>query len=203
MKHAIITLLSVALLASCGNPSKSDSDNADAAPLFNITRNPQKPTYIALRLLDRTDGDTSIVYAARGLYNQDTVGFTVAMDKDIPAGVNSDGSVNEDSGFKTGTITFIKSGPESDRFVAALATLWNVEGVTQMKAQPIQPLAFSSNRIPVDHNKPFTYGFKLFFQQNAPVPGEVFFTFDTYKKTIEFQEKDIQYRTQIVYAFAE
>jgi hypothetical protein len=203
MKNTLIMLLSVALLASCSNTPKSNGGSGEATPLFALTNNPENPNYLALRLLDRQDGDTSITYTARALYNQDTVGFTIQLSKDIPAGINSDGSVNEEVGFKTGAITFLRSGPESDRFAAALAALWNVEGIAKMKAQPVRPLAFSSNRAPVDHNKPFTNSFKLFFEENAAVPGEVFFTYDTYKKTIEFQEKDAQYRTQVVHAFGE
>lgn len=203
MKNTLIMLLSGVLLASCNNTPKSNGGSGEASPLFAMTNNPDNPNYIALRLLDRKDGDTAITYTAKALYDQDTVGFTIRLDKDIPAGINSDGSVNEEAGFKTGAITFLRSGPESDRFAAALATLWNVEGITRMKAQPVRPLAFASNRAPVDHNKPFTNSFKLFFAENAPVPGEVFFTYDTYKKTIEFQEKDTQYRTQIVHAFGE
>lgn len=202
MKYPVFTLLSAFILASCNAPTAGDG-GAGANPLFTIASNPEHPAYIALRLLDRTDGDTAISYAAKGLHNGDTVGFTVTLAKDIPAGVSADGTASNTTGFRTGTITFIKSGPESDRFVAALAELWQVEGASRMKEAPIQPLVFSSNRGPVDHDKSSTYSFKLFFDQDAPVPGEVFFTFDTYKKTIEFQEKDSLYRQQIVRSFAD
>ncbi|WP_262249138.1 hypothetical protein [Parapedobacter soli] len=202
MKQVFTILVGAALLASCGNASKNPDAN-DAAPLFEIVTNPSQPKYVALRISDRVDGDTSITYRALGLYENDTVGFNIELDKVIEAGVNDDGSVNEEMGFKTGAISFVRSGPESDRFVAALATLWNVGDVTQMKAAPVEPLVFSSNRSAVDYNKPFTYSFKLFFAPDSAVPGEVFFTFDTYKKTIEFQEKDIEYRSQIVHSLGE
>jgi|SRR5690606_25614454 len=204
MKQISILLLMLGIfLASCGNASKSGSESTDPIPLFEIVNNPEHPKYVALRLVDRLDGDTSITYIARGLHGKDTVGFNIELDSEISAGINPDGSVNEQTGFATGAITFIRSGPESDRFVAALATLWNVDDVTQMKTSPIEPLVFSSNRTAVDYDKPFTYSFKLFFAPDAPVPGEVFFTFDTFKKTIEFQEKDIQYRSQIVHSLGE
>lgn len=203
MKQVFIMSLSAIFLASCGNASKSGGEHTDPIPLFEIVNNPEHPKYVALRLVDRLDGDTSITYVARGLYGKDTVGLHIELDSKISAGINSDGSVNEQTGFTTGSITFIRSGPESDRFVAALATLWNVDDVTQMKTSPIEPLVFSSNRTAVDYDKPFTYSFKLFFAPDAPVPGEVFFTFDTFKKTIEFQEKDTQYRSQIVHSLGE
>lgn len=200
----IPTLLMLAIFfASCGNSSQTGSDNADAIPLFEMVNNPESPKHVALRLVDRADSDTSVTYVARGLYEADTVGFYIELDNDIAAGINADGSVNEGAGFTTGSITFKRSGPESDRFVAALATLWNVGEVTRMKPTPIEPLVFSSNRADVDYDKSYTYSFKLFFAPDLPIPGEVFFTFDTFKKTIEFQEKDTQYRSQIVHSLGE
>ncbi|MEC3880553.1 hypothetical protein [Parapedobacter sp. 10938] len=203
MKQVSTLLILAALAASCGNASKSDKGNPDTIPLFQIVNNPEHPKHIALRLVNRMDGDTSITYVAKGLYREDTVGFHIELDKQIAAGINTDGAVNEDSGFTTGSITFMRAGPESDRFTAALAELWHVDDVTRMKTTPVEPLVFSSNHIALDHDKSFTYSFKLFFAQDAPVPGEVFFTFDTFKKTIEFQEKDMQYRSQIVHSLGE
>ncbi len=197
----IVILLSAALLAACSNNPKSDSRGR--TPLVSITHSPENASYISLRLSDRTDGDATISFVARGLHNEDTVGFIVEVDKNIPAGIGSDGQVDEEAGFQTGSIRFVRSGAESDRFVSALAELWGVEGASQMKSQPIQPLVFSSNRVPVNLDKSFTYSFKLFFEEDAPVPGEVFFTLDTYRRTVEFQEKGTQYRSQIVQAFAE
>ncbi|MFB2117694.1 hypothetical protein [Parapedobacter sp. 2B3] len=203
MKHISILSLAAILLASCGNTSNSGDKKSDAIPLFEIVNNPEHPKHVALRLVGRTDNDTSVSYVAQGLYKGDTVGFHIELNHQIAAGINPDGSVNNETGFTTGLITFTRSGPESDRFVAALGALWNVGDVTQMKPGPVEPLVFSSNRAAVDHDKPFTYSFKLFFAPDAKVPGEVFFTYDTYKKTIEFQEKDTQYRSQIVHSLGD
>lgn len=200
---SILLVVLAASVAACSNASKTGSGETDAIPLFEIVNNPENPKHIALRLVDRTDGDTAISYVAKGLYGGDTVGFHIELDKEIVAGINADGSVNEENGFTTGTITFMRSGAESDRFAAALAELWNVDDVTRMKATPIEPLVFSSNRVNVDYDKSSTYSFKLFFAPDAPAPGEVFFTFDTFKKTIDFQEKDMQYRSQIVHSLGE
>lgn len=192
------------LLAACSNTSKTGSEsNSNTARLTSITHGAQNPAYITLRLLDRTDGETTISYAAKGLFNEDTVGFLIEVDKNIPAGIGADGQLDEKAGFKTGSIQFVRSGAESDRFVAALGELWNVNDAVRMKTKPVQPLVFSSNRSAVDLDKSFTYSFKLFFDADMPVPGEVFFTLDTYKKTIEFQEKDAEYRSQIVHSFSE
>ena len=204
MKQLFFSSALMAVLAvSCGNPSNTGSDQSDTMPLFEITNNPENAQNITLRLVERVDNDSTITYVARGLYETDTVGFNVEMSRQIAAGINSDGSVNEDAGFTTGTITFVRSGPESDRFATVLAALWNINDVSGMKAEPVTPLVFSSNRIDVDYDQSFTYSFKLFFAPDAPVPGEVFFTFDTFKKTINFQEKGEQYRSQIAHSFGQ
>ena len=199
----IVHLLPFALLLSCNNAPQSGSDQAEVIELFPITNNPSAPARIFLKLMDKAEGDTSISYVAKGLYQDDTVGFIVEVDKNIPAGINNDGSVNEEIGFKKGWITFKTLGVESDRFVSALAELWQVSDINKMATDPIQPLAFSSNRTAFDHSKPSTSSFKLFFDEDSRVPGEIFFTFDTYRRSIEFQEKDEQYRRTITRSFAE
>ena len=85
MKQICMIIFSGAMLISCGGTSESGNDKAEAIPLFEIADNPSRPTYIALRLMDRTDGDTSITYVAQGLYENDTVGFHIELDKKIPA----------------------------------------------------------------------------------------------------------------------
>lgn len=200
---SIAMLLSVFLISSCNNASTSDEDRTETARLFPITNNPENPSSIFLNLLDKTEGDTSVSYIAKGLYQDDTVGFIIEVDKNIPAGVNNDGSVNEEDGFKKGSVKFKKSGAESDLFVTALAELWQVDDIEKMKTEPIEPLAFFSNKKAIDLDRASTNSFKLFFNEDSTNPGEIFFTFDTYKRNIEFQEKDAQQRSAVARAFAE
>ncbi len=198
----MILLLSTFVASSCNNTSSSDGEPTETK-LYPIAVNPEHPNKIFLKLMDRTEGDTSISWMVKGLYHGDTVGFVIEVDKNIPAGITHDGYVDEQAGFNKGWIKFKKSGTESDRFAAALAELWQVDDIGGMTAETIQPLVFSSNKTAVDHSKPSTNSFKLFFNEDAPIPGEVFFTFDTYTRSIEFQEKDERYRATIVRSFAE
>jgi len=195
--------LSMILLAACNNASQSGGGQTDSLALVQVTNNPQNPTSIYLKLVNKTEGDTSISYQAKGLYQQDTLGFILEVSKQIPAGINKDGTVNQQDGFKKGSFTFKTSGAESDLFVSTLAKLWHVDSVSHMKSTPIQPLAFSSNKTSVDLNKLATNSFKLFFEEDSPTPGEIFFTFDTYKRSIEFQERDAENRFTIVHALGE
>ncbi|WP_134089985.1 hypothetical protein [Olivibacter sp. XZL3] len=205
-KWLFAMLLPIALLASCNNTPKNEragETETETAKLFPIASSPDNPSDIYLSLTDKKEGDTLISYVAKGLYQNDTVGFLVEISKNIPAGINKDGSVNENEGFKKGSITFKSLGPQSDAFLSALATLWKVDGVHKMKSTAIQPLAFSSNKRAFDPNKASTNSFKLFFDDGSADPGEIFFTFDTYKRSIQFQEKDAEQREAVVHALGE
>lgn len=200
MNRLTAILLSAILLSACNNTRTSGEGQGATVTLHPIRGSAGT---IFLKLLDRVDGDTSVTYPVKGLYKEDTVGFLLEVSKNIPAGVNEDGSVNQKDGFKKGVIRFKSSGAESDRFVSALAALWQISGVEKMKEDPVEPLVFSSNKKAVDPTKSTTYSFKLFFDENSSSPAEVFFTFDTYKRSIEFVEKDEQFRPAMVRAFSD
>lgn len=203
-KWLFVMLLPIALLTSCMNTPKNEGTNeAGSVKLFPIASSPDNPSAIYLSLMDKKEGDTLISYVAKGLYQNDTVGFLVEISKNIPAGINKDGSINEKEGFKKGSVTFKSLGAQSDAFVSALATLWKVDGIQKMKSTAIQPLAFSSDKRAFDPNKASTNSFKLFFNDESANPGEIFFTFDTYKRSIQFQEKDTEQREAVIRAFGE
>lgn len=197
-KSTSILLLFVAVLftAACSGNKTSEGDSTR---VLSLTGSGQYNKSIYLSIVDQSEQDTSFLYTVKGAFNGDTVGFYVAMDKNIPAGINEDGSVNQGDGFKTGTVKFIRSGEESDRFIAALASIWETEvGSTQFSEEAVQPLVFSSNKKAVDYSAPSTHNFKLFFDMNVEEPGEIFFTHDTYHQRIELQEKDSTYRQIIL-----
>lgn len=199
MKHSISMLLAVAMLSSCGNNSNPSDNTTETKKLFSM----ENPTSFFLNLVDKTEGDNSVSYVAKGLYQDDTVGLILELDKNIAVGINNDGSVNEEEGFQKGKVKFKTLGPESDRFVSALGNLWSIGGVSKMKGNAIEPLAFLSNKKPIDFDKASTSSFKLFFADESSDPGELFFNFDTYKQRIEFHEKDAEQRAAIIHAFGE
>lgn len=204
MNRSIASLLLLfVILSACNNTPTSGDHTASSGKAPSLSKTLKNPASIILDIVDKTAGDSTVAFVAKGLYETDTVGFIVEVSKDIPAGINNDGSVNEQDGFKKGSITFKRSGTESDRFVAGLAKLWQVTGSGKMKNQAIQPMAFFSNKKPINLDKASTSSFKLFFDDASADPGEIFFTVDTYKRSIEFQERDAQHRSAIVHALAD
>lgn len=199
MKQLSISALILAFgfMASCG--STEDTSTHTESEIMTFTGPSEKSLYLSI--VDQNEQDTSFIYKLSAVHNGDTIGFDLSMDKDIPAGVNTDGTVNEDNGFKTGTVKFIRSGEESDRLIQHLATLWAIDlENTSFSNSPVVPLTFSSNKDEVNHSSPATHSFKLFLNPDAREPGELFFTHDTYLRRVELQEKDSTYRLEILRA---
>lgn len=197
-----LLLISAIVISACNN--SSSSTDGSTVTLSAITTNTENPTSIFLGIVDKIEEDTAFSYITKGLFEGDTVGLVIEVAKDILPGVNADDSVNEADGFRTGSITFHSAGVESDAFVSALAKLWGLgDSIYTMTSSPVKPLVFSSNKVVVDHTKPTTSSYKLFFDPESRNAGEVFFTLDNYRRFVEFQEKDSIYRVKIMQAFVE
>ena len=213
-KTSTLILLSFALLSwsSCGNNSNSDSDqNEDSTQTasgssagvigqMNNNADAEKLNfYFHLNELDQTD--STIRFQAVSLFQSDTVGFEVEVAKQIPAGIGSDGAPDETNGFTEGHIRFLSSGEHSDNFVKSLGTLFKVQTSGKMTQDTIIPLVFSSNKEEVNLAENGTYSFKYFFENNVGAEAELFGVIDTYRRALEWTEKDSTYREAIISAF--
>lgn len=200
-----VIFLTLISFSACNQQSQSTDQPAEGElKLMEISQRANNLKSIFLSITDKLEADTAFLYTVRGVFNSDTVGFIVSLDKDIEPGVLTDGSVDERAGFKVGTVKFIGNGTESDRFVSALAQLWGIpDSIYQFSNEAVVPLTFSSNNQEVDQLSPSTSNFKLFFEPDAAEPGEVFFTLDTYLRTIEIQEKNDSYRMAIFQSLIE
>lgn len=203
MKHySIYWLLALFFLVSCNSGQQQQQDQQEEASseeIITLTGPAEKSLYLSI--VETMEQDTAYVYNVQAMHDGELVGFHVSLDKDIPAGLDEMGAVLEDDGFKTGTIKFLRSGEESDRFIQALASYWGMEvEESTFSNEPVLPLVFSSNKSAASYDKPATHNFKLFFHPDVDEPGEMFFTHDTYLRRVEFQEKDSTYREEILRA---
>ncbi|GAA4512642.1 hypothetical protein [Sphingobacterium thermophilum] len=187
-------------LSGCGNSSnKGQSDQGLPLEKFTNDKNAQKQ-YFFLRIVEENETDSSKVYVAKSVFDQDTVGMKVEVLKNIEPGVDGQGRPKE-SGFVKGAIKISSIGEESNALVRALSTIFGMESAGQMSSEAILPTVFSSNTVAVDLSKNATYSFKLFFENSVGDPAEVFATLDLYKKSFEMSEKDASFRPQWLAAF--
>ncbi len=191
-------VIATTLLASCGNSTDSQKSTEPSLATFTNNKEAEKQQ-LFLRIVDEAKTDSSVVYVAKSVFEQDTVGLQVEVMKGIKPGVNGQGQPIQE-GFVEGAIKLSSIGAESDALVKALASIFKTSSAGTMSTSVILPTVFSSNTVEVDLDKKSTYSFKLFLPNNVGEPAEVFATLDLYKRSFEIGEKDASYRAQIISA---
>lgn len=203
----VVCTLLTAVFVSCGSPSSTDKEeskegiNASAQELGQFVGTGTDNPSIYFYLQDTHETDSSVIYIAKSLHQQDTVGLQIEVSKDIPAGITAEGTADDKNGFKEGIIKFTSLGKESDAFVKALGELYKIPAKGGMASSPITPLVFSSNKKAVDLSNNSTYSFKLFFANNAGAEGEVFGILDLYRRLFELKARDAAQYERILSAF--
>lgn len=191
-------IIATSLLASCGN--SNDSQKSPELSLASFTNNKDADKQqLFLRIVNESKTDSSYIYTAKSVFEQDTVGLQVEVLNGIKPGVNGQGQPIEE-GFVNGAIKLSSIGAESDGLVKALASIFKMESSGTMSSTEILPTVFSSNTVEVDLSKKSTYSFKLFLDNTVGEPAEVFATLDLYKRSFELGEKDASYRAQFISA---
>lgn len=197
----IVGLLGISVLGlwSCNNSTNSGG-TTDGLTIQPLTNNPEaEKQYLFFRLTDPQETDSSMVYLAKSVFNSDTVAMQIEVRKGITPGVTND-NVPLDIGFSEGSIKMHSVGDASDKFVAALGSMFGLETVGKMN-EVVAPTVFSSNKVEVEFSNTGTYSFKLFFANELGEPAEVFAVLDMYRRAFEIEEKDPAQRAQWLSAF--
>lgn len=194
--------IGLVLVACTSRNNTNDSkESVDGLPLKQVINNKELANqHFYLSFTEQQETDTSIVYLVKSLFEDDTVGLQIEVNKDIQPGIDKDGKPTVD-GFTQGNIRISSIGIESDNFLKALSSTFDIPSTNKMTEKSIIPTAFSSNSEVVDLNKPGTYRFKLFLDNSEGDPAEVFAVLDTYRKIFELSEKDSSYRKLLISAF--
>ncbi len=203
--QAAAVMMLVATLTSCGNNQKGNEKTTEDALTANLaqfvaTSTTDNPA-VYLSLVKSTETDSSMVYIGKSLNDKDTLGLQIEITKDIPGGIFEDGNVNEDKAFQEGAIKFSSIGEESDRFVKAVATLYEQPVDNGMTDAILEPLVFSSNKTVVDLTGNGTYAFKLFFANSLGEEAEVFAELNLYNRSFKMWAKDAEQYPRILSAF--
>jgi len=203
--NQIAVLSALAFATACGNTNQNqqggDQSKKNNTPIVDLTIDGPVTNnkHLFLRIVDDVKTDSSRIYTARSVFKGDTVGFKVEVVNLIPAGIIND-QPSDDVGFTKGKIKISSTGAESDNFIKALGTIYEIPASGSFSNTTLVPTVFSSNKVNVDLDKTATYSFKLFLDQKSGEPAEMFFNVDTYKKSVEFQEKDPKFRAPFIAA---
>lgn len=152
---------------------------------------------IFLKIISETETDSSHIYISKGLYHGKTVGLKSEIKKEIKAGIVS-GQMNQE-GFARNGIKLITIGHESDELIKALSELYKFP-TTKPFTKSIIPISlFSLNEKAINLESKDYFKFKLFLAEDSEtLYGEIFFNIDLGKRIIEINEKDEDYRKNII-----
>lgn len=193
-------VIAISVLSSCGNSSTNDKEVKTTPSLEKFTNDKTaQKQQLFLRIVDESQTDSSHLYVAKSVFEQDTVGLQIEVLKGIKPGVNRQGRPVED-GFVKGAIKLSSIGAESDALVKSLASMFQTQSTGSFSNSTIEPTVFSSNTVTVDLSAKSTYSFKLFLDNSVGEPAEIFATLDLYKRSFEIGEKDASYRAQLISA---
>jgi len=128
------------------------------------------------------------------------LGMDVAIRKDIKAGFDAEMNLVKDHVYREG-VTFIRSGTESDRLIARIASLYGLphtggemvaketftaialhQGEIDLRADPVKVKLFGRDTEPIDENAYY----------------ESFFNLDLVNGFVTWNEKDQEYRKPLI-----
>lgn len=149
-----------------------------------------------LRIVKKEKSEDGYSFTAKGYFEDQTVGFKIFIKNNLQAGVIEDGLDQE--AFYSEAIIFKSIGEESNQFINALSKLYGLNNSSHFRKE-IKTTAFPLNSIVANLNQANYYKYKVFFEQDE-LYAELYINIDLKSEILEFHEKDITYREDILKA---
>jgi hypothetical protein len=153
-----------------------------------------------LKIVDLSETSTHYRFRLQASQGGKLVGMNVSVVKNIQGGFDATMNLNKANVYKRG-VTFYRSGPESDRLIAALASIYGDkkterqmvdeesftaialhQGELNMELEPIKIKIFGRDSEPLDENAYY----------------ESFFNLDLKNRLVFWNEKDPEYRKPLI-----
>ena len=183
----LLVLIMGIIFFSCSNINKSNIVNLD-----NLRTN-EGWVDMPLTVMNEKKTNDYYVYLAKGIYKDDTLGITIKLKNNIPAGIVNGELKNV---FLKNGIEFISNGTESDKLLQFMASKYGLSD-TNIKLKDKQIFTCANLNQSKPNYKSGVSRFKIFLEQDT-VYAELFVNFDFAKKTISFNEKDTEYRKPLI-----
>jgi hypothetical protein len=201
MKRLLLSVLLLPLLAWSATSMKTDSDGNPLLDQYSE----EGFVDCVLRIVDRSETRDHYRLRLQAAYAGQVVGMDVVIVKNIQGGFDSEMNLKKANVYRHGVV-FHRNGPESDRLVTALATLYGQgkrtlrmtteetftaialhQGSLDMEGEPVKVKIFGRDGEPFDQN----------------VYYESFFNLDLKNGLVFWNEKDQDYRAPLIRALAE
>jgi len=132
-------------------------------------------------------------YLVRGTYKNDTLGMTVKLQTNLPAGIVNGELKNV---FLDNGIAFVSNGAESNKLLRFIASKYGIPKTNLILKKEQLFNCANLNQSKPDYNKGISR-FKIFLE-NKTESAELFVNFNFKEKIISFNEKDTGYRKPLI-----
>ncbi len=185
-----ITLLIIGIIfLSCSN---SDNNKVNIVNLDNLKSN-EGWFDIPLSITNEKRTDDYYVYSVKGVSNKDTLGLTIKLKTNIPAGFVNGKPKNM---FLEKGIEFISNGNESNKLLQFISSKYGLSE-TNLKLKNKQVFTCANLNQSKPNYKNGVSKFKIFLEKDDKY-AELFVNFDFKKRIIYFNEKDTEYRKPLI-----
>lgn len=157
----------------------------------------------ALRISNLAETESAYQFHLAASHRGDVVGFDVSVVKGIQGGFDSSMKLNAAHVYRAG-IRFYRSGPESDRLISALASLYGLgnKQLTMRAETRFTGIALHQGAIDIEHQ---AVKIKLFGhdqKEDDEDYNESFFNLDLRNGFVFWNEKDQEYRQPLIRAIS-
>jgi len=155
------------------------------------------------KIISSTSTDSTTTFVCKGLHKGKAVGLQFEVRTDMGAGITPAGELNSEAGLVKKAVQIKSIGQESNELIKVLSELYGKPTTRPFIKQTDWITAYSLNQKPVDLNKSDYYKLKLFFDKDEDLYAEVFLNIKTSAGEIELNEKDEEYRDNVIKALTE
>lgn len=196
MKTLLLSLLLLSQVAWSSTPMKTDTYGNPVLDQFSE----EGFVDCVFRIVKRSESVKSYRLRLQATYSGEVVGMDVEVAKNIQSGFDAEMNLKKENVYRQGVV-FIRTGPESDRLINALAKLYGVQDNKRQMRLEETFTAIALHQEPLQMEQQLVK-IKIFGRDGEPFDEqayyESFLNLDLKEGFVFWNEKDPDYRKPLI-----
>lgn len=196
MKTLLLSLLLLSQVAWSSTPMKTDTYGNPVLDQFSE----EGFVDCVFRIVERSESVKSYRLRLQATYSGEVVGMDVEVAKNIQSGFDAEMNLKKENVYRQGVV-FIRTGPESDRLINALAKLYGVQDNKRQMRLEETFTAIALHQEPLQMEQQLVK-IKIFGRDGEPFDEqayyESFLNLDLKEGFVFWNEKDPDYRKPLI-----
>ena len=193
----------MSLLSTIFGCNKTKNTDSNLSEILRVQNQEEGFNDISLKIIETNKQGETYTYLAKGKFENKIVGLKISIKNNLQAGIKK-GEI-DGTAFKKDGISFQSIGQESDNFLQAISKIYGIKSNCKFSNKIIKSTIFPLNQSIANLNQPEYYKFKVFFNDDEEENenyAEIFININLEQNFIEFNEKDNEYRANIIKTFS-